>query len=185
MSWRRVVVVLGAVSILLSGCSEPDKSAVPTEAKDPFVCAGVPAGAAELILGGGVVKHSSFGEWGLKDEGFQCAVGRDDGGSELIQVQEWAIATKLGGNADDALSLFAAEADATKIDAGSDGAGYVAGTSESGSASWACGERMLTVDLIRVETEGRDQRADAQALLVSMLPWACGGERAPAQTAAK
>ena len=186
MRLRRGAVVGLALLLAVSACSGRDTSTpVPTGAAAPFVCDGVPGRAAELILGGDVAAKRRYGQWGLKDGGFQCDVVRAGTNNGVVMVEEWDVGTLLGVSPEDALRQFATEAAAEPVSASTRGAGYVIGTAKSGSAKWVCGERVLVVDLVSVGNEGRDQRADAQALLVSMLPWACGGEKPPAQTVGK
>jgi len=180
---KRSAVAVGVLLLVgLSGCAGTDTAAVPTEAGGAFVCDGVPSRGAELILGGAVVETRHHGQWGLDARGFQCAVTRESGGSGLITIEEWDVGTRLGTDSEGALELIAGQAGATPIDAQVDGAGYVSGAKDEGSATWVCGARMLAVDLQSVTTAGRDQRADAEALLVSMLPWACGDAEAPPRT---
>lgn len=180
---RRFAAVASLVPVLLlTACTGGAPTPVPREAGAPFVCAGVPSEGTALILGGDVVQLRRHGEWGVDGSGFQCDVGPAPGGDALIMVEEWDVAIRLGTDGDSALKMLAAQTGATLIEADSIGAGYTSGSADEGSATWVCADRMLAVDLLGVQTAGRDQRADAEALVVSMLPWACGGEDVPERT---
>ena len=81
----------------------------------------------------------------------------------------------LGG---DALTSSSACLVNLAIDADASGSGFLFGDSKA-TAMWVCGNHVLAVELLDVDTQGRDRRADARNLLVSMLPWACGGDEVP------
>ena len=172
-----------AVLGLVEGCTGPDADTpVPTTAGEPFVCTGVPRAGVELALGGAAASVEEEGTWGREGRGFSCSVRRSSGDG-VVQVLEWDVVAKLGVTGEEALDLFSRERDATEIRADVPGAGYAIGDAADGSAKWVCGDRMITVSLIGVPRIGRDERVDAEALLRSMLPWACGDEDAPPRTA--
>ena len=79
-------------------------------------------------------------------------------------------------------STLASQGGAERITSDGDGIGYVFA---QGSAGWVCSGRFTLVVLDDVSTAKRAPRADARALVVSMLPWACGGEKVPARTVGK
>ena len=181
-----VLVVALAAGLVVAGCSGPDATTpVPTEATDPYVCTGVPERSLELMLGGAVMSTREYGTWGLEGRGFMCDIARVGDGRGVVLIEEWDVGTKQGIEPEQALEMFALERDAASITAEAPGAGYAIGDEESGSAKWVCGERMLVVSTSGVRDFGRDQRADAEALLVSMLPWACDGEEVPERTVAE
>lgn len=49
-------------------------------------------------------------------------------------------------------------------------------------AGWVCGERVISARLLRGGVEERDARADVEALVISMLSWACGDHDVPRHT---
>ena len=173
-------VVVGSVVVALGGCAG-DAGPVPTTAAEPYVCAGVPRAGIELALGGPAESVDEEGTWGREGRGYSCSV-RRAGGDGVVQVLEWDVVAKLGVTGDEALEVFSRERDATEIQGDEPGAGYAIGDAGDGSAKWVCGERMLSVSLIGLPDTGRDQRADAEALLRSMLPWACGDQDPPPRT---
>ena len=177
------IVGLGVMALVVAGCAGPDLSPVPSQAASPFVCDGVPQAGAELTLGGPVKVKRTVGTWGRANEEFACSVVRkaDVDGLILISDEDLRGVSPTTGEQGQ-LAVLALQGDAQPIHADAVGAGYVFGIEPSGGAAWICNGRYITVNLERVEVEGRSQRADAQALLVSMLPWACGGQKVPAQT---
>jgi len=166
---RRAALVLGVVALAaLTACTSPDTAPVPTTAADPYVCAGVPQEGTELALGGsGTAKET--GSWLADGPAFSCAVTRS-GGKVFVTY----------GDPTTFLSLDQAgqQLDAEPLTADGDGSGYVFGDSRA-TAMWVCGEHVLAVELIGVDVKGRDQRDDAENLLISMLPWACGDTAVP------
>jgi hypothetical protein len=180
------IVAVGLLVVTVAGCARPDLSPVPSQAAAPFVCDGVPLAGAELTLGGPVEANRMVGTWGRADSMFTCSVVRkaDVKGLILVSDEDLRGVSPTTGEQGQ-LALLALQGDAQPIHADAVGAGYVFGIEPSGAAAWVCHGRYIKVWLARVEVEGRSQRADAQALLVSMLPWACGDQKVPAQTVGK
>lgn len=180
---RAVGCVVALLALPLVGCAGPDRTPVPTEASGDMACDGVPRAGVELVLGGPVVVQRDHGQWGAEESGFQCDVVAAGGGTALVAVEEWDVRTRYGGSDESVVDLLGAQGGAEAIEAAAPGAGFVTGgDGADASAGWVCGGRVLTVALLGVTTAGRDQRADAERLLVSMLPWACGDEDAPPRT---
>jgi len=181
---RAVVAGLCLLALTVSGCTRteklPDQSPVPTQASAPFACDGVPLKATELILGGEVVLDRAEGGWDDKVRGLSCAV-TAKGSKALVMVTMTPMGQSpvWGSNEQEVLQTLAAQPNATPIEAEGEGAGYLSG---GGNAGWVCGDRFILVEISAVHAKGRDKRADAQALLVSMLPWACNGEPVPKQS---
>lgn len=180
--WMGVVVLVAT----LAGCAGPDLSPVPTQAAAPFVCDGVPQAGMALTLGVPVKATQDVGAWGDKSRGFYCAVKRQDGvrGAVLVADEDLRDVAPTHGEEGQRATLKS-QANPAPIDADADGWGYVVGTGNEPTAAWVCNGRYITVDLVSVDVEGRDPRADAQALLVSMLPWSCGDQKVPARTVGK
>ena len=180
------IVAVGLLVVTVAGCAGPDLSPVPSQAAAPFVCDGVPLAGAELTLGGPVEANRIVESWGDDGAGFRCSLVLKSGEPGLILVSDEdlrGVSPTTGEQGQ--LALLALQGDAQPIHADVDGAGYVFGVDSSPVAAWICHGRYITVNLERVEVEGRSQRADAQALLVSMLPWACGDQKVPARTVGK
>jgi len=180
---RAVVAGLCLLALAVSGCTRteelPDQAPVPTQAGAPFVCDGVPLKAIELILGGEVMLRRPGGKWDDQVQGFSCSVSPRNGDG-IVMVTATSIGLSgWGRNKQEVLQTLAAQPNATPIEAEGEGAGYLSG---GGNAGWVCGDRFILVEISAVHAKGRDKRADAQALLVSMLPWACNGEPVPKQT---
>jgi len=171
-----------SVLALLAGCSGPDTTAVPTEGAAPFVCDGVSARGVELALGGAAVAERTEGSW-AEGERFSCAVTREQGSGTIMVTSMPVDQSGTWGSDENSIqSTLASQGGAERITSGGDGIGYVFA---QGSAGWVCSGRLTLVVLDDMSTAKRDQRADARALLVSMLPWACGGEKVPARTVGK
>ena len=171
----RLGVVLVAVG-LLAACGSPDDSPVPTTAAAPWACAGVPQDGVDLILGASATA-TTHGRWSDESGSFTCTAKHEGSGTVLV-IQD-PVGGFIGGvDAKSQLEAISREPDAEPIDADATGSGYVVGSTKP-AAAWVCGERVLSVELINVDTEGRDGRDDATNLLVSMLPWACDGEAVP------
>ncbi|MBO3085525.1 hypothetical protein [Cellulomonas fengjieae] len=168
MRRRPLAVGLVAAVLVLGACTSPDTTAVPDTADGPYVCDGVPERGVELALGG-ASEATQTGSWTADGPAFSCSVTRD-GGKVLVTYGDPSTFLPLEQAAD--------QEGAEAIDADVDGSGYLFGDSKP-TAMWVCGERVLAAELIDVDTEGRDPRADARALLTSMLPWACGDADAP------
>lgn len=186
MSPRAVGAVLAGLGLLLAvaACTGPDLEEVPTEAAEPFVCAGVPAEGVTLLLGADAARARTSGHWGDDGIGFDCVVELESGDPGRVMVISGDVGIAFGsGDATEALEEFSAQGDAAAIDADAAGGGYVYGSGEeSATAAWVCDSRVLSVEAFDVDVEGRELRADVENLLVSMLPWACGDEEAPAGT---
>jgi len=152
-------------------CSSPDTAAVPTTADAPYVCAGVPQRGTSLTLGGDVSAQET-GSWLADGPAFSCTVDRS-GGRVFVTY----------GDPTTFLSLATAgeQQDSVAIDADASGSGFLFGDSKA-TAMWVCGNHVLAVELLDVDTQGRDRRADARNLLVSLLPWACGDTAVPPQS---
>jgi hypothetical protein len=174
---RRELGMTAAVLAVLTagGCTGPSQDAVPTAADSPYVCAGVQRRGAELALGGDVVADRESGTWGGYPVGFNCAVDGPSGATILVNEKP-SEGSGWGSNDSEVLATLAEQGNAAKIDADAPGAGYAFGGS---SAGWVCDQRFVLVELLDAETEGRDHAADAERLLVSMLPWACDGADVP------
>jgi len=169
----------GVVALVLtagvSACSGPDTSSVPTEAHAPYLCDGVPRRGAELILGGAAALEGQDGSWGAGR--YSCRVRRDDDrGALIVSAQDVASAGNWGSTPDVVLRTLSEQGSPTPIEADAPGAGYGFG---GGSAGWVCEDRFVLISLVDVSVEGRDGQADAEAYLVSMLPWACGDQDPP------
>ena len=168
--------------LLVAACTSPDLSPVPADAEPPYVCDGVPQQSVELILGGESVDVSTQGRWGADGAGFDCVVETGDGAGRVMVIEAAPPSAILAAaDAATTLQMLADQGESEPLDLDVPGAGYVYGP-DSPTAVWVCDERVLSVELIAVGTQGRDLRADATALLTSMLPWACGGEDAPEST---
>jgi len=165
----------GLTVLALAACSGPSTDPVPTTASSPYVCTGVQQEGADLALGGSSTSDRQRGTWGDDPVGFNCQV---DGPSGSILVNEKPVAagSTWGSNGPDVLVTLKRQGLAAPIDATQPGAGYMFG---DGSAGWVCGERFLLIQILDADTKGRDARADAGNLLVSMLPWTCGDAEVP------
>jgi len=173
---RTVATVVGAV-LLVSGCSSPDLTPVPTVAAQPFACEGVPGDSAELIAGETLEASGPHGTWGDDDLLFGCSL---VGEHTLVQVEEMSVTISPWGRAEqDTLRAWESFADARALDLGAPGSGYVFGSREDFTAGWVCNGRSLTVTAAGDPVEGRDRAEDVTNLLASMLPWACEGEDVP------
>jgi len=177
--WR-ILPVVALVAITLGACTSPDPSPVSPTAAAPWVCPGVPRDGSELALGGDVTAETS-GRWAAEGPGFFCTVKREDSSDGTILVMQGPVGSfaSAGATAELQLAAIKREEGAEPIDADATGEGYAFGAGVKPTAAWVCGERVFTVELVSVDVEGRDGVADAENLLVSMLPWACGDEEAP------
>ncbi|GIG21137.1 hypothetical protein Cch01nite_18610 [Cellulomonas chitinilytica] len=167
---------------VVSGCTTPpDLTPVPTVAPSPFICAGVSADSANLILGGEVkavgpaTSNPSFPY-------FECDITRSDGSGGQIRVI--GLPAQNVGESDEAILAYMGGADVTStITADAPGRGFSSYDSNEidtvAGALWICDEFALRVRLQDVDVEGRDAETDSVNLLRSMLPWACGGEKVP------
>lgn len=115
------------------------------------------------------------GEWGA-DSLFTCTVDvegdRQPGG--LLSVTEQDLASTQYS----VEGLLDENPDHLVIEADQPGAGVAYQSESSATARWICDDRFVMVvvdDLV----EGRDGAQDVADYLVSMLPWACGGEPVP------
>jgi hypothetical protein len=164
-----VVTVVAAV-VALGGCSSPDTTAAPDVAEAPYACDGVPQRGVELALGG-KGEPEQTGSWAGRGPAFSCIVRNGDPGPRVF-VTYGDPSTFLS------LEVAAEQQNAEPIEADVTGSGYVFGGSKP-TAMWVCDAHVLAVELLGEETEGRDGRADAENLLLSMLPWACDGADVP------
>lgn len=168
-------VLLAAATVLpLSACSPLGPDPVPeTMPEGERVCDGVARLSVERILGEGVTAHQT-GDWrSLKETGFACYADSPAGVLDVVVTPfpEETAAAELASRVDAWRQAGEPIADPN----GSPGQGYLAG--EPGqvvTASWACTDRTVEVQLEDVWVdERRDQRVDAERLLVSVLGYAC------------
>jgi hypothetical protein len=173
---RRTVLVIAA-ALALGGCTGPSLDPVPTTATGPWVCDGVSERSAELILGGDADVEATHNTWGDREGGFSCLL--EHGGILGPSLLVADIPTGLmgwGATDGDAVDVMANKDGARKITAEFPGEGYVY---EGDTAGWVCDGRVVQVSVGSVDVPGRDRDADVTNLLISTLPWACGGEEAP------
>jgi len=185
MSARWVGVVMLVAT--LAGCSgAPSLDPVPTAAAAPFLCDGVPQAGMALALGGPVKATQDVGAWGGEGfEEFDCTVEPSPNGPGVVFVtNEDMRVVVMDGDEERQRASLKSQANPAPIHADADGWGYVVGTGHGQTAGWVCNGRYISVE-VDANVEGRDQRADAQALLVSMLPWACGHQKPPERTVGK
>ncbi len=182
---RPAVWLLGAPvllgSFLTTSCTGPDtETPVPDVAAPPYACPGVPQQAFFLITGVDAESDPSTttsGEWGGSESNFNCQIKAEKGSADgragvTVVEQDLAVA----GTSEEALldendSHLVIEADAP-------GAGVAYQSTDLALARWVCDDRFLSVQVVGV-VEGRDGAQDVANYLVSMLPWACGGEAVP------
>lgn len=174
--------MVAASVLVLVGCT-PDQTPVPVQADGAFVCEGVQRQGVELTLGGAVKVDQSHGSWARATErAFTCRLVPKGNDARSVSVIATRAAIDLPpsidgqGSSQATLEERAAEADATAIVSEVEGEGFLFGPQR---AQWLCGDLVLTVDFIGSAVKGRDSGADIEALLVSMLPWACDGQDAP------
>lgn len=183
----RVTAVGASVAgvLLLGGCAAgADLTPVPTVAEEPFVCDGVQQAGAELILGGPVAAIHASGSWGVEsgewtgNKWFGCLIELETGGDPNIQIDSVPPdgAGVWGTDPPTIRRSLSTQPDAHEIVADAPGDGFTFG---DGAAGWVCADSFTLVVLDDVEATGRDRTADARSLLISMLPWACGGADAP------
>lgn len=173
-----VVMLSGA----LAGCSDQAPEPVSTVAAEPYVCDGVPSDGVRSLLGG-EVEVEPEGAWGADGIGFGCTIRPADGDGPTLMVIERGPGLFVGRGQDEQeeLEQLMAQGDADPIEADVTGGGVVAGGRTDISAVWVCGERELSVELLR-HPDAHDRREDVERLLISMLPWACGGADVPLAT---
>lgn len=177
-----VAAVVGLLAVV-AGCTPAEVVPVPTSASAPFVCDGVPAQAVELVLGVPIedvdVKYRDPWDAAV----FDCAVSAGPGENDpTVWVTRGPVSLGPFGDADAAKEEFAqAQAPDRYLEVpGVDGAGMSYRYGETGvMAVWECGDVYLNVFLARVTESGRDAIDDAANLVVSMLPWTCGGQEVP------
>jgi len=173
---RTLVAGLALVAVL-AGCSRPDTSPVPTTAASPYVCDGVPQEGAALALGGKASVQSQAGSWTTDRPNFVCIL--DGSGDRGLQV-DVVESGRIGATDQEALEEIRRTNDVDPIEADGPGAGFVTKPGAGTTAHWVCDGRYLQVSLDGDPVKGRDGDQDVENLLVSMLPWACGGEDVPA-----
>ena len=182
------LMVMCAVPGLLVACSGRDTTTpVPTEAQPPYVCDGVPRRGVELVTGAPDAEVTQEGQWGSDDRNFYCrvVVEQDPGLFRGLTVAEQRVAVSIFGDAATAEEDLRATSGQV-IEADEPGVGAVYGSTEGTvTAVWACEERVLWVEAQGVFDDGRVAEEDVSNLLVSMLPWVCGGQEAPGRTAAE
>jgi len=187
MRLRGVAVGVSAVC-LLAGCTSRDVSTpVPTEAAAPYLCDGVPARGVALLTGASAPKVEQTGGWGRKDRGFYCfvTVEQDAGLFRGLTVIDQRVGATIYGSAEAAQAELRATT-GRLITASAPGVGAVYGSRKGDlTAAWSCGDRYLEVMAKGVFDDGRGAEQDLSNLVVSMLPWVCGGEKAPARTVGK
>ena len=174
---------VGVVGVLLvglaglAGCTEPDTTPVPTVAAQPWACTGVPMRAIELMSGRENLKVEETGSWAGEDE-FYCFVESQDG--KQVLTVEYSY-TGSAGTEEGILPRLAAAEGSVALDGGdTPGGGYAYPFGDGAAfAMWWSGQQWLAVTLRRSAGGGRDPVADVGTLLVSMLPWAFGGEDPP------
>ena len=183
-AWVPLVVVC-VVPGLLVACSGRDTTTpVPTEAAAPFMCDGVPALGVELLTGAPDAEVTQEGQWGSDERNFYCTVTveQEPGLFRGLTVTEQRVAVSIFGDAATAEEELRATSGQV-IDADESGVGAVYGSTEGTlTAAWACGERVLWVEVQGVFDDGRAAEEDLSNLLVSMLPWVCGDDDVPART---
>jgi len=176
---------VGVVGVLLvgltglTGCTSPDTTPVPTVAAEPWACTGVPMRAIELMSGRENLKAEEAGSWGEEDE-FHCRVLTQD--DHLVLTVSYDFdPTGTVGTEETELPLMADTEGSVALDGGdTPGGGYAYPASGGGAqAMWWSGQQWLAVTLERPAGGDRDPVADVSTMLVSMLPWAFGGEDPP------
>jgi len=169
---------LGLV-VVLAGCTSPDTSPVPTTAESPYVCDGVPLEGAELTLAGEASVDTQSGSWssdGPNRPNFLCILSGSGDRSLQIDVVE---SGRIAPTDEKALEVIEKTNDAEPIEADGPGAGYVTKPGAGTVAHWVCDGRYIKVSFDGDAVKGRDGNQDVENLLVSMLPWACGGDEVP------
>ena len=171
---------MAGTALLMSGCSSPDLTPVPTIAAAPYACEGVPGESAELIAGEPLDPSGPHGTWGDDDGLFACSL---VGESTLVQVEERSVTSSpWGRTTEDTLRAWESFSAGRPLDLDAPGSGYLWGSEEDFTAGWVCNERSLTVAASGDHVEGRDRAEDVTRMLTSMLPWACEGEDVPPAT---
>lgn len=171
------------LALLVAGCDAVSDDPVPTVAKAPFVCDGVPLEGARLMTGTPEIeRYSSGGEWGDPSEPIVCNLNGPDG-SGVLTVSQGPLVWYGFDDPTAYIETVAGREGTQEIAASAQGAGYAYRESEnSASAQWACGEHRLMVNVYRLAGGDRDPLTDVSRYLTSMLPWACEGAEVPART---
>jgi hypothetical protein len=180
-----LVVAAGLAALCAAGCNsqEPTDTPIPEAATGPYACPGVPWEGARLMAGTDelAVQHNS-GRWGAEEtaDQFQCSLATPDGAerSRAVEVRDYGAFAPSEVTAEAMRRIDRSQL----IQADQPGEGYVWDHDESlVKAAWVCDGRHLVVDFFHYgqPVEGRDPHADVSRYLVSMLPWACGGEDVP------
>jgi hypothetical protein len=165
-----------ALVVVLTGCSRPDTSPVPTTAESPYVCDGVPLEGAELTLAGKASVDKQSGSWITERPNFLCVL--DGSGDRMLQI-DVVESVRIGPTDEKALEVIEKTNDAEPIEADAPGAGYVTKPGAGTVAHWVCDGRYIKVTFRGDDVKGRNGNQDVENLLVSMLPWACGGDEVP------
>ena len=185
---RRERLLLAAVPVLvaLGGCAGRPAGPVPTDAAAPYACAGVPLTGAQRMSGtDDLIVDQDLGTWGKPDSGFFCSLTTKDkekDGRSVLTVLQLTI-EGAGGYEEPSqvVDSLKQRQNAVEIVADEPGAGYVYGGKSLVRAWWVCGHTLLEVELY-APGSGRDAFADVSSYVVSMLPWACGGQTPPDKT---
>lgn len=183
MTRARIIPALLA-AVVLVGCTPTAPDPVATHADAPYVCDGVPLAGVQSLLGEDVTVQAR-GAWGADGIGFGCTIDAvEEDGPALLVLERGRAGSFIGGGADDEEELrqLGTQAAAEPIDADAPGGGVLFGPQEP-TAVWVCDGRELSVELL-ADGELAERRDDVARLLISMLPWACGGEPVPVASAA-
>jgi hypothetical protein len=174
------LLLVGLVGLAgVAGCTEPDTTPVPTVAAEPWACTGVPMRAIELMSGRENPEAEEAGSWG-EDGVFHCYVETRDG-KQILTVSYDRTLTGAVGTEETELPRMADYEGSVALDGGdTPGGGYAYPFGDGAAhAQWWSGSQWLAVTLERSAGGDRDPVADVGIMLVSMLPWAFGGERPP------
>lgn len=119
------------------------------------------------------------GRWGTDERIFTCQFTSDDaeGPGGVLSVTEQDAASS-GFTLE---SMLEERESNLVIEADEPGGGVAWQEGDLALARWICDDRFLKVQVADV-VEGRDGAQDVASYLVSMLPWACGGEPVPEES---
>lgn len=174
-----VMVAVLAALVGLTGCTGPDATPVPTVVAEPWACTGVPMRAIELMSGWNNLKAEEAGSWDESGE-FYCRVLTQDDELILTVHYDFVPSRTVATDGTELPRMADHEGSVVLDGGGTSGGGYVYPFGDGGAqAQWWSGSQWLIVTLEVPAATGRDPVADAGALLVSMLPWAVGGQDPP------
>ncbi|MGF1648760.1 MAG: hypothetical protein ACFCVF_17835 [Kineosporiaceae bacterium] len=200
-SVRVAAAAVAAVGVVLAGCSSEDAPADPaapvpeslaaSAATGDFACEGVTEDTARLVVGGDpevVDRRRWAAGQETADDTFSCRViGRE--GELLLLV--WGPETEIDlyDQTRDSLAQPEVFPDQEPLDDAEYGIGYTRGESPTGDvdARFSCtpeadgGQFTITVTLY-AGPPGRDARADAAAVVRSLVPYVCAGRPLPPGT---